>query len=261
MAGAAWRPLRADDLGRECGPGLQGKTPAPGNQIAEAAIFNASDRKQTDDNWDFTALARYRHSDSLDIEFGAARKVRSPNLYERYTWSSWSMASLMNNFVGDGNGYVGDPALEPEKAHTVSASLDWHAPDGRWQLKAEPYVTRVDDYIDAVAFDPANFRVGAFNVLQYANQAARLYGIDLSGQMQLLSNAWGDWGLKGQINYTRGENRDTGDDLYNIMPLNGRLTLTHRYAGWDNAWNGRSWTARTAARTCATKSAPPATAC
>ena len=215
--------------------GYKTSLPAPGNQIAEAAIFNASDRKQTDDNWDFTALARYRHSDTLDIEFGAARKVRSPNLYERYTWSSWGMAAIMNNFVGDGNGYVGDPELEPEKAHTFSASLDWHAPDRRWQLKAEPYMKRVDDYIDAVAFDPTTFRMDAFNVLQYANQSARLYGIDLSGQMQLLSNAWGDWGLEGQINYTRGENRDTGDELYNIMPLNGRLTLTHQYAGWDNA--------------------------
>ena len=232
LLGARYERLTAD---AHAVHGYKASPPAPGNQIAEAAIFNASDRKQTDNNWDFTALARYRYSDSLDIEFGAARKVRSPNLYERYTWSSWGMASLMNNFVGDGNGYVGDPALEPEKAHTFSASLDWHAPDRRWQLKAEPYVTRVDDYIDAVAFDPANFRVGAFSVLQYANQAARLYGIDLSGQMQLLSNAWGDWGLKGQLNYTRGENRDTGDDLYNMMPLNGRLTLTHRYAGWDNA--------------------------
>lgn len=215
--------------------GYKASLPAPGNQIAEAATFNASDRTKTDDNWDFTALARYRHSDTLDIEFGAARKVRSPNLYERYTWSSWGMAAIMNNFVGDGNGYVGDPGLDPEKAHTVSASLDWHAADRSWQLKAEPYVTRVDDYIDAVAFDPATFREGAFNVLQYANQSARLYGIDLSGQMQLLSNAWGDWGLQGQVNYPRGENRDTGDALYNIMPLNGRLTLTHRYAGWDNA--------------------------
>ncbi len=26
--------------------------------------------------------------------------------------------------------------------------------------------------------------------------------------------------------YTRGENEDTNDDLYNIMPLNGKLTLS-----------------------------------
>jgi iron complex outermembrane receptor protein len=46
--------------------------------------------------------------------------VRSPNLYERYTWSTWSMAAVMNNFVGDGNGYIGNIDLKPEKATPLS---------------------------------------------------------------------------------------------------------------------------------------------
>jgi iron complex outermembrane receptor protein len=86
-----------------------------------------------------------------------------------------------------------------------------------------------------VAFNPANFQTDAFNVLKYTNQSARLYGIDLSGRMPLVSNGWGDWALKGLVNYTNGENRDTNDELYNIMPLNARLTLTRAKGGWDNA--------------------------
>jgi iron complex outermembrane receptor protein len=74
-----------------------------------------------------------------------------------------------------------------------------------------------------------------FTVLKYANQSARLYGLDLSGKMPLGKTGIGAFGLKGLLNYTDGENRDTGDDLYNIMPLNARLTLTHQYGGWDNA--------------------------
>jgi iron complex outermembrane receptor protein len=60
------------------------------------------------------------------FEAGFARKSRSPNLYQRYLWSTQPMAMLMNNFVGDGNGYVGNLDLKPEVAHTVSASGDWH---------------------------------------------------------------------------------------------------------------------------------------
>jgi iron complex outermembrane receptor protein len=206
---------------------------APGNQFADAAAFNARDRSKTDDNIDLIALARYSHDASLDIEFGAARKVRSPNLYERYTWSTWTMAAVMNNFVGDGNGYIGDIDLKPEKAHTVSVSFDWHAPDRSWEFKATPYYTRVSDYIDAVR--RPGWAADQFNVLQYANQSARLYGIDLAMQLPLGQNDWGDWGLKGLVNYTDGKNRDSGEDLYNIMPLNGRLTLTHNKGGWDNA--------------------------
>jgi iron complex outermembrane receptor protein len=213
--------------------GYKTTPPAPGNQIADAAAFNARDRARTDNNIDLTALARYSHDANLDIEFGFARKVRSPNLYERYTWSTWAMAAAMNNFVGDGNGYVGNVDLEPEKAHTVSATFDWHADDRRWEIKATPYFTHVSDYIDAVRLP--GWAPGQFNVLQYANQSARLYGFDVAAQMTLGSNAWGQWGLEALVNYTDGENRDTGDDLYNIMPLNGRLTLTHRIGGWDNA--------------------------
>ncbi len=37
------------------------------------------------------------------------------------------------------------------------------------------------------------------------------------------------------MNYTDGENRDSGDDLYNIMPLNAKLALTQRLGRWDNS--------------------------
>ncbi|HOP16385.1 MAG TPA: TonB-dependent receptor [Gammaproteobacteria bacterium] len=212
--------------------GYKSTLPAPGNQIAEAAAFNARDREKNDDNVDLTALVRYSHDANLDVEFGFARKVRSPNLYERYTWSTWAMPAAMNNFVGDGNGYVGNIDLEPEKAHTVSATFDWHAADRHWELKATPYYTHVDDYIDAIALP--GWAPNQFNVLQYANQSARLYGIDLSGQMPLARNDWGSWGLKGLVNYTDGENRDSGEALYNIMPLNARFTLTQEIGGWSN---------------------------
>lgn len=206
---------------------------APGNQFTDAAAFNAQDRDKTDHNWDATALARYTHDESLDIEFGVAHKVRSPNLYERYTWSTWPMAATMNNFVGDGNGYVGNVNLEPEKAYTVSASFDWHATDGRWALRVSPYYTRVNDYIDAI---PNGALVAnQFNVLRFENQSARLYGVDISGHLPLANNALGEWGLRGVMNYTNGKNRDTGDGLYNIMPLNAKVTLTQRHRGWDNA--------------------------
>jgi iron complex outermembrane receptor protein len=178
------------------------------------------------------------------VELGFARKVRSPSLYERYSWYSRGMEMLMVNWFGDGNGYIGDMNLEPEKAHTVSATFDWHSIDRKWELKATPFYSRVTDYIDAVRCPtslggsclPANLTAtNKFVFLQLANQSARLYGIDLSGRMPLASTRYGEFGLRGVLNYTDGKNRDTGDNLYNIMPLNVKLTLTHQHGGWDNA--------------------------
>jgi iron complex outermembrane receptor protein len=167
--------------------------------------------------------------------------VRSPNVYERFTWSTWTMAALMNNFVGDGNGYVGNLGLVPEKANTLSATFDWHAADKAWGFKATPFFTQVDDYIDAVQWNATanaaatTLVTNAFSVLKYMNQSARLYGVNLSGHLPLAKTSWGEFGFKGLLNYTHGKNRDTGDGLYNIMPRNARLTVTQKTGAWDNS--------------------------
>ncbi len=219
--------------------------PAPpgsfGMTSADAARFNASDRSRHDNNWDFTALARYAASNSLDIDIGFARKTRSPGLYEAYPWSTWPMAATMNNYVGDGNGYVGNPDLDPEKAYTLSTTFDWHNAERSRELKLTPYYTHVSDYIDAVQWNAATnaprstLLTDQFTVLRYVNQSARLYGLDLSGKTPLASTGFGQFGLQGVLSYTRGKNRKTGDDLYNIMPLNATLTLTQKLGAWDNA--------------------------
>jgi iron complex outermembrane receptor protein len=211
------------------------------NQTRDAANFNNANRDKTDDNVDVTLLARYTADATRDVEFGFARKVRSPNLYERYSWSTANMMAVMNNFVGDGNGYIGNPDLKPEKAHTLSATANWHAADRSWEFTATPYFTHVTDYIDAIQWNGATnapattLTSSKFVALKYVNQTARLYGLDLAGHMPLAKTGMGDLGLKGMLNYTHGENRDTGDGLYNVMPLNAKLSLTQKFGGWDNS--------------------------
>ncbi len=233
--------LRTERVRMDAGD-VAGYNPAGGgNQGRDANAFNQADHASTDHNLDLTALARWTVSPTQSIEFGFAHKERSPNVYEKFPWSTWQMAALMNNFVGDGNGYVGNLDLQPEKANTLSATFDWHAEDQRWAFKATPYYTRVSDYIDAVQWNattnlPATtLAVDKFSVLKYVNQSAKIYGLDLSGQMSLAQNAWGQWGLKGLLNLTRGKNLETGDGLIHIMPANAKLTLTQQQGGWSNS--------------------------
>ena len=218
-----------------------------GNQTRDAALFNASSRSRTDDNWDASWIVRFEPDAIQTYELGAARKTRSPNLYERYTWSTWQMAALMNNFLGDGNGYIGNLDLDPEVANTVSLTLDWHdANRERWQVKLTPYYTYVQDYVDAVQWDSMRNAprvvpvVDDFTVLKYVNQSARLYGVDLSAQFVLASGTkLGDFDAQIVASYAKGENDDTGDNLYNIMPLNAALDLTQRLGGWTNTVAGQ----------------------
>lgn len=209
----------------------------------DAAAFNARDRQRTDYNWDLAALARYTPGETRTVEMGYARKSRSPNLYQRYTWSTQPMASLMNNFVGDGNSYVGDIGLKPEVANTLSATGGWHdAAQERWGVKAAGYYTLVQDYIDAQRCNfgqcGGNANVTAttgFVNLQYVNQTAQLYGIDLSAKTVLAeTGGWGSFSGTGGLNYLRGTNLTTGDNLYNMMPLNMKLALVQRAGMWTN---------------------------
>lgn len=208
----------------------------------EAAAFNALDRKRTEHNWDLSAIARYTPDATQHYEAGYARKSRSPSLYQRYPWSTQPMAALMNNFVGDGNGYVGNVDLRPEVAHSVSVTGNWQGADAQqWGLTATGYATYVQDYIDARRCDfnqcsAANVAATTgFVLLQYANQSARLYGIDLSAHLRLgKTAAFGNVTGTGLLNYVRGENRTTGDDLYNIMPFNVKLALVQSLGAWSN---------------------------
>jgi iron complex outermembrane receptor protein len=217
-----------------------------GNQTRDAVLFNTQDRSKTDSNWDLSWLARFSPDATQSYEIGLAQKTRSPNLYERYTWSTWQMAAFMNNFVGDGNGYVGNLDLEPEVARTLSLSADWHdAGEERWGVRLTPYLTYVQDYIDAVQWDSATNAprtvpvIDDFTVLKYVNQSARLYGLDVSAHYLVArATRFGDFRLQGVASYTKGENRDTGDNLYNIIPLNAKLSLTQELGPWHNTLEG-----------------------
>lgn len=206
----------------------------------EATAFNNSDRSKSDDNWDFTAQAQYSPAKTQTYKIGFARKTRSPNLYERYSWSTVGMAMRMVNFAGDGNGYVGNLALEPEIANTLSLSADWHDATGEhWQLVVTPHYTLVDDYVDAILCttmmcNSANATPG-FRYLRFSNQDARLYGVDVSGFSHLAEiESLGSFSLHAIINYVDGKNQTTGDNLYNIMPLSSTFRLEQTMGRWNN---------------------------
>jgi len=213
----------------------------PSNPASIPGAFNSLDHNKTDNNIDLTALARYTPDTSKTFDAGYAMKTRSPNLYERFAWSTNNtMIMNMNNWYGDGNGYVGNVNLKPEVAHTLSATGSWHdAAQKDWELKVSPYYTHVQNYIDAVACAAIGVtcpaRTDGFVNLSLANQSARLYGADVSGKMLLAkSSEYGSFNATGVLNYVNGKNLTTGDNLYNIMPLNVKLAVEQSLGNWTN---------------------------
>jgi iron complex outermembrane receptor protein len=220
----------------------------------DASDFNARSHAHTDRNWDFTAATRHHmgggegQGDALDeglsqtMELAYARKSRSPSLYQRYPWCTNTMAALMNNYVGDGNGYIGNEALRPEVAHTLSAAGQWRAADRQsWQARITAYTTYIQDYIDAQRCHTGGctadneVATASFVRLQYVNQSARLRGLDASGELALAhTEAWGRLSATAVFNLVHGQNTVTQQPLYNIMPANARLGLVHALQGWTS---------------------------
>lgn len=206
--------------------------------VSAAAAFNARDKHRTDDNLDLSAIARYVPDAGKDFDFGVARKVRSPNLYEAYAWGRSTMGMTMTNWFGDGNGYVGNPDLKPEVAYTASATAALHdAAQNTWHATLTPYFSYVENFIDVDvigSFHPYSIASANGNLLQFANHDARLYGINADGSMPLLhSTGWGAFDLLGTASYTRGRRTD-GGNLYRIAPLTATLAVEERIGSWTH---------------------------
>jgi iron complex outermembrane receptor protein len=207
----------------------------------DARNFNAQNHHRNFDTFDVTAMMQFTPNNWSQYEFGYARKNRAPSLYELYPWSTWSMATTMIGWFGDGNGYVGNINLKPETAHNISFTAEYYDPkNDAWSIKATPYFSYVENFIDAdrckisycgPAFQPTR---NNFSFLQMSNHDARLWGFDVSGNAELFKDKTvGQFATHSIMSYVRGERMD-GGNLYHMMPFNLKLSLDHKLEGWKN---------------------------
>jgi iron complex outermembrane receptor protein len=255
---SAWTTLlgvRAETVGMNTGDvaGYNSSLTTTGSAAyaADAAEFNARDQARRDLNVDVTALARYQARAGSRLEFGFARKTRSPGIYERYLWVKRSMMALtMNGWFGDGNGYTGNLDLRPEAAHHFTFAAEWRGSgENPRKIRIAPFYTHFQDFIDVrrcpVINDnsngctPMSFNaISGFTSLQFFNYGARLYGVDGSWRLPLLraGDPAGGVAVVGMFSIVRGKNADTGGNLYNIMPVNARVWIEHRRRAWSSAF-------------------------
>ncbi len=204
---------------------------------AAAAVFNQSEREQTDTLVDYTVAIKHTLNAQQSLEWGLAQKNRAPNLYERYSWGQGVMATTMIGWFGDGNGYIGRIDLAPETAQTLSASYQVEAHNDAWQVSISPFFTQVDDYIDAEVvgtFNRGTTPASARNILQMTNVDAKLKGVSAEYR-QRWTKVFGadEWLLNATARYTHGE-QDNGRPLYQIQPLTVRLALTQQWRNWQH---------------------------
>lgn len=226
--------LRNDVVWMDTGT-VQGYNSA--SYASDATAFNALNHQKTDINFDATLLARFEASDTHTDEIGYAHKTRSPNVYERYSWSKNAMASDMIGWFGDANGYVGNVDLKPEEANIISFTAGWHDSGQKdWSVKLTPYYNYIRNYIGVDYVGSNAMMAPGSSLLRFANHDAMTYGIDLSGEKTLLNDKqYGHVALVGTSSLQHGYTINNGNSLYHMMPLTLSATLNHQLGDWSNA--------------------------
>ncbi|MBN2231431.1 MAG: TonB-dependent receptor [Deltaproteobacteria bacterium] len=164
------------------------------------------------------ALTEYLH---LTGTLGSG--FRAPDIFERYSTRGGGSQVLL-----------GDPDLDPEYSWNVDAGIKVRCARFRGELNG--FYNRVDDYIDTVR--QAESFISGIPTYKYTNvQDAELYGFDGAAEVLLTANLT----LFGTVAFVVGEDRDSGDRLNNIPPLNGTLgarweaTVGDRLTYWFEA--------------------------
>ncbi|MBN2793198.1 MAG: TonB-dependent receptor [Desulfuromonadales bacterium] len=160
----------------------------------------------------------YALTEHLHLTTNVGSGFRAPDIFE-----------LFSTRGGGSRILLGNPDLDPESS--LNFDIGSKIRYANFQATFNLFYSRVDDYIDTVD-------AGTFNgipAVRYVNvQNAELYGFDGEAQLGLTDQL----GLFGGVSNVVGKDRDSGDRLNNIPPLNGTLGMRWE----DSAFNtARYW--------------------
>ncbi|MFA5683925.1 MAG: TonB-dependent copper receptor [Lysobacteraceae bacterium] len=159
----------------------------------------------------------------------------------------WELFSPANGPMGSVNAF---DAIQPERTTQIDIGIDWHAE--RSSLWAAFYLGRIDDFIlfdyramhgDGHGHDHGDHGHdhGHGRNNRARNVDARIRGAELGGSRQLDAH----WKLSASIAHARGENRDDGQPLPQVAPLEVRIGLNREQGDWSFGTLLRAATAQT----------------
>jgi len=147
----------------------------------------------------------YELTNSVHLTSNLSTGFRAPDIFERYSTRGGGSKVLLGN-----------PELDPEYSYNIDFGIKTKA--DTLQTFASIYYNRVYDYIDTVLQD--NSFISNIPTYKYTNVTeAELYGFEAGADVTVSKQI----SLFGDVAYVVGKDRDTGDRLSNIPPLNGTL--------------------------------------
>jgi hemoglobin/transferrin/lactoferrin receptor protein len=192
-------------------------TYTPGGPATQLDIIDVSDEEFKAFTWNIGLL--YSLTPNINLTANTGSGFRAPTVMELYA-IRWGAKSV----------YWGNPDLDPERSYNfdLGAKLNYQKFRGSFNV----YYNRVKDFIDRKLF-PDEIWMGKPKD-KFLNIAdAELYGFEVSAEYDLFPWLM----LFGNMAHVSGEDDDSGEDLYNIPPLNGLAgTRFHMQKGDKQFW-------------------------
>jgi iron complex outermembrane receptor protein len=146
--------------------------------------------------WEWNAAQR--------LTFGLSRRSRAPTMIETHGYFLYN--------AQDGRIYVGNPGLSDEVKTQVE--VQWQRTAGRVQSDVALYVHEISNYIIGRPWDDEYYTYAGL-------RKARMIGTEAWIDFQ-----WsGAWTSKASVTAMRGTNRDDGEPLPQITPVQGTVSL------------------------------------
>lgn len=189
------------------------------NDIPPNQRITFVESSQSSISWSANGGLLYNLLKETDLSLSIARSFRAPSLEERFKYID------LGNYVR-----LGNISLKPENGYSANAGIRmWKK---RFNFQADIFANRILNMITEV---PGEFiytwNTGASEGLTDTLPAfvnaniskAFLYGFDAGIQFQIFSG----FVLSGSGSYVRGKDTETGSNLPQIPPLNGRLGIRY----------------------------------
>jgi len=155
----------------------------------------------------YNAGLLYELTPEIHLTANTSSGFRTPTVMELYA-IRWGAKSV----------YWGNPELNPEKSYNYDLGAKFNSRTFRGMVNT--YYNRVEDFIER-RLSPNEMWMGKPKEKYLNITDAELYGFEVSAEHDFLT-----WlTLFGNLAYVQGQDRDSGDYLYNIPPLNGLAGL------------------------------------
>ncbi|WP_419870024.1 TonB-dependent receptor [Chryseobacterium sp. CT-SW4] len=152
----------------------------------------------------------YKPGKNFEAKLNLSRADRAPNPAELFADGLHHSAAIMEK---------GDLRIKKEEVYNVNLSLIAHLNVLKGlQIEANPYLMFSDSFINQVPAGIQSTNRGVFQVWDYQQIKARIYGIDADAQLNILDN------LKWSTSFSalRGDDLSNDEPLILMMPANLR---------------------------------------